>query len=89
MHAACLDSFDAYLARLGVATRVPTDGLVEVAATRRTLDRVELLLIERARAGGATWTEIGVALGVSRQAAHARHRPRVKPTDGDSPRPFA
>ena len=57
---------------------------------RQTLDRVEGLLAAEARGGGATWAEIGAQLGISRQAAFARHRASVKQqADGDSPRPFA
>jgi hypothetical protein len=79
---------NAYLERLGVALDQPLDPLRTVVETRRTLNQLESLLVERARANGSSWTEIGDALGVSRQAAQARHRPFVNPTDGDSPRPL-
>lgn len=49
-------------------------GLSTLTDVRQSLVRVEALLVEHARRGGATWTEIGAALGVSRQAARARHR---------------
>lgn len=39
-------------------------------------------LLHRARASGATWDQIGVALGMSRQAAHRRYAQRV---NGDEP----
>jgi hypothetical protein len=64
---------DAYLARLGLLLDMPTDGLRTVVATRATLERIEELLVREARRSGCSWTEIGDALGVSRQAAHARH----------------
>ena len=76
-----------YFARLDVLTEGPLDGLRTLVETRRTLERLESLLVARARASRASWTEIGDALGVSRQAAHSRHRPFVNPIDGDSPRP--
>ena len=95
-----LDSLDlkTYLERLGVATDGPLDGLRTIVETRATLDGIESLLVARARGSRVTWTEIGEALGISRQAAHARHRasptakharrhPFVNRTDGDSPRP--
>ena len=77
---------NAYLEQLGVALDQPLHPLRTVVETRRTLDQLESLLVERARANGSSWTEIGDALGVSRQAAQARHRRFVNPTDGDSPR---
>lgn len=83
-----LDGIDlhAYMARLGIATDWPLDGLAALVATRRTLDRLETLLVAHARAGGSSWAEVGEALELSRQAAHARHRPDVNETGGDSPR---
>ena len=67
---------------------VALDGLRVVVELRQTLDLVEGSLAALAYAGVATWTDIGAALGISRQAAFMRHRDRVKKTDGDSPRPF-
>ncbi len=65
--------FDRYVARLGLLLNLPLDGLRTLVATRATLERVESLLVREARRSGCSWTEIGEALGVSRQAAHARH----------------
>ena len=76
-----------YLEGLGVALDGPIDALQTLVETRRTLDRVECLLVEQARSNRSSWAEIGDALGISRQAAYSRHRPFVKPTAGDSPRP--
>ena len=67
------DVFDAYLAGLGLLLDLPLDGLRTVVETRATLDRLESLLVREARRSASSWAEIGAALGVSRQAAHARH----------------
>jgi len=77
----------AYFERLGVAVDGSLDALRTVVETRTTLARIESLLVEHARSNRSSWAEIGDALGVSRQAAYARHRPFVNPTDGDCPRP--
>ena len=62
---------------------LPLRGLREVTALRQTLDRLERELVVAARRNGSTWQEVGGALGISRQAAHARHRPFVKRAGGD------
>jgi hypothetical protein len=66
---------------------LPRRGLREVTSLRQTLDCLERELVVAARRNGSTWQEVGGALGISRQAAHARHRPFVNHADGDSPRP--
>lgn len=51
--------------------------LRRVAALTARLDDLGAerdLAVSRALAGGATWSEIGEALGVSPQAAHKRYR---------------
>ena len=49
---------------------------VEVAAEIADLpDRLVGLFVDRARSGGATWSQIGDALGVSKQAAQQRTVP--------------
>jgi hypothetical protein len=65
---------------------LPLRGLREITALRAALQDVERGLVLDARRTGASWEEIGDALGLSRQAVHARHRPFVKRPDGDSPR---
>jgi DNA-directed RNA polymerase specialized sigma24 family protein len=66
--------------------QVPLEGLRRLTELRQTLDRVERELVVSARRHSWSWQEIGDALGLSRQAAHARHRPFVKRAAGDSPR---
>lgn len=48
--------------------RVVTTRSQELAPARRNLADA----VERARAAGATWAEIGSALGITRQAAYQR-----------------
>lgn len=52
----------------------PADGLRAVASLRLLTDRLEALHVANARRSGWTWQAIGEALGVSRQAAHKKHR---------------
>jgi hypothetical protein len=44
-----------------------------VATLRRELERLEAVHVRRARVGGALWSEIARALGVSKQAVHKKH----------------
>ena len=80
-----LRSSDAF-ERLGLSFVLPDDmalrGLEHLAALRITLDRVEHELADLARPW-ATWTEIGSALGITRQAAYRRHR-RARPKSPQS-----
>ena len=55
----------------------PLEALATLTELRGTLDRVERRLVAEARHVQSTWEEIGAALGVSRQAAHRRHRDDV------------
>ena len=49
------------------------DALPSIVGLRERLDRCELMLIEAARASGASWTRVAEALGLgSRQAAEQR-----------------
>lgn len=54
----------------------PAVGLRAVAALRRLLEQLEALQVANARERGWSWKEIADALGVSRQAAHKKHRRR-------------
>jgi hypothetical protein len=51
----------------------PAEGLRAVGALRRLAEQVEARHVELARERGWSWEQIGDALGVSRQAAHAKH----------------
>lgn len=53
--------------------------LAAVARLRRETERVEAVLVRRARNRGATWAEIAAALGVTKQAVHKKHRGRRLP----------
>ncbi len=68
---------------------LPFRGLGELNELRATLDRVERELVLVARDNLSSRAEMGDALGISRQAARARHRPYVDRGAGDSPQPFA
>jgi hypothetical protein len=48
-------------------------GLNELMATRAALDALERALVARARLNGATWTELGPLLALTKQGARARH----------------
>ncbi|GIG26271.1 helix-turn-helix domain-containing protein [Cellulomonas denverensis] len=52
----------------------PAVGLRAVRALRDLADRLERLQVARARELGWSWQEIADALGISRQAAHQKHR---------------
>lgn len=51
----------------------PIEGLAATAELRSELERLEAVLVRRARVQGRTWTEIAAALGVSKQAVHKKH----------------
>ncbi len=50
----------------------PLDGLCESAGLARAVEKLQRHLVSEARRAGRTWTEIGEALGTSRQAAWER-----------------
>lgn len=50
------------------------DALRALAALRGELDALEPALVARALRGGSSWSRIARALGVSKQAAHRKHR---------------
>lgn len=76
------DDFDAYRRELATVLEAPLVALETLTATRATLDCLERLVVAEARRRYSSWEEIGRALGISRQAAHRRHRPFVTPTAG-------
>jgi hypothetical protein len=55
----------------------PADALAAVGALRRLADRVEDAAVERALRDGWTWAQVAEALGVTRQAVHKKHAPRL------------
>jgi hypothetical protein len=62
------------------ASREPGDpavGLRAVGALHRLAEQVEATNVTLARERGWSWEQIGDALGVSRQSAHAKHGSEV------------
>lgn len=62
--------------RLDSLGRGPADPLGELAASVYAVNALEsacVLYVEAARAAGASWGQIGAAMGVSRQAARQRY----------------
>ncbi|ONH32852.1 helix-turn-helix domain-containing protein [Pseudofrankia asymbiotica] len=51
----------------------PALGLRAVGALHRLAEQVEAQAVVTAREQGWSWEQIGDALGVSRQSAHAKH----------------
>lgn len=54
----------------------PLVGLGAVVQVRKEMERVEAVLVRRARNQGATWVDIAAALGVSKQAIHKKYSGR-------------
>ena len=50
----------------------PLDRLCETAHAARALEKLQRDLVNRARASGTSWTEIGESLGTSKQSAWER-----------------
>jgi len=63
------------LAELSVAAGddEPIVALGATAEMRREIERLESVLVRRARANGLSWAAIAVAMGVSRQAVHQKY----------------
>jgi hypothetical protein len=51
----------------------PAVGLRAVGALRRLAEQVEANSVKLARGAGWSWEQIGDALGISRQSAHAKY----------------
>ncbi|MBV9001337.1 MAG: hypothetical protein JO304_19930 [Solirubrobacterales bacterium] len=66
------------LARDALRHPDPIEALRALAALRIELTELERDLAVSAAGAGRTWTEIAQALGISKQAAHRRHRLAVK-----------
>ena len=63
----------------------PGERLRAIASLRDELERIEEQHVSEAIRDGWSWSRIGDALGVSRQAAHKKHGQRVR-SNGDSKR---
>lgn len=57
----------------------PLDGLCQSAHVAGALDKLQRSLVRQARDAGRSWTEIGEALGVSRQSAWQRFTTLERP----------
>ena len=68
------DSMDLTAIARAASDVEPATGLRAVVALRRLTDELERQQVQRARAAGWSWQQIGDALGISRQAAHKKHR---------------
>lgn len=62
------------LAHDAVHTPDAETALRALSALRQELDEMEPQLVARAVQAGATWSDVARALGVSKQAAHRKHR---------------
>ena len=47
--------------------------LAATAAAAKEFERIQAVLVRRARAQGVTWADIASALGVSKQAVHKKY----------------
>jgi hypothetical protein len=79
-------SLDALIAAVrAAAPEEPLAQLEEAARLRDDLGELSDALlghfVDQARRGGASWSQIGEALGVSKQAAQQRHTSRQVPSD--------
>lgn len=55
----------------------PAAGLASVLALRRLADQLEAGQVEAAMRAGWSWSQVAEALGVTRQAVHKKHAPRL------------
>ena len=68
------------LAAVASDTSTPTQGLRAVAALRVLVETLELRQVEQALKSGESWSSIGAALGVTRQAVHKKYAQRMSNT---------
>ena len=73
---------EAQLLRIATRQGDPDAGLTAVAELRRRLDVAEAALVDEAVSSGWSWQRIAGSLGVTRQAAHARHARRRQQARG-------
>lgn len=81
------DEIPALLARAGDGARARLSAIAEL---RRELDRIEEHEVANAVRDGMSWSQVGRALGVTRQAAHKKHSERMRAGEnGDGERRVA
>jgi hypothetical protein len=66
------------LAERAEASADPLAGLRAITELRRRLDDLEARHVHAARSYGCSWRSIADELGVSRQAAHQKHRGQTR-----------
>jgi len=64
--------WDTKLRLVGDWKKAPLDGLCQSARVAGGLDKLQRHLVQEARSAGHSWTDIGAALGISRQSAWER-----------------
>src|ERR671925_1358106 len=72
---------DAQLVRRALKLGDPDAALMAIAELRRRLDALEAAHVDDALRAGWSWQRIGIALGITRQAAHSRHAARRRSDD--------
>jgi hypothetical protein len=74
---------------VGALAKLPgVTGLDALRASRRVVDLLtgaRWHMMRQAREEGASWSDIGQALGMSRQAAHDFYRRNIEPQEHDAP----
>jgi len=64
----------------------PENAIRALTALRAELDTIERELVVRAVGAGASWSQVARALGVTKQAAHKKHRHLFVTTSPDAPK---
>ena len=72
---------DAQLVQRAIELGDPAAALVAIGELRRRLDALEAAHVDDALRAGWSWQSIGIALGITRQAAHSRHARRRRGDD--------
>ncbi len=67
------------LARDALEIADPENALRAFGALRQELEQIEPELVQRALQSGSSWSQIARALGISKQAAHRKHRHLADP----------